>query len=346
MFILLIIYIIIFVLHLIMGLLIFRRYPQDESLKTFSLLVVAWNEEEMIKPLLESFDKLDYDRDLYEIILVDDNSTDKTWEIISNYANSRPNVRAIKPNPNYHDYKAKKAGLQSALDIAKHELLLLTDADTTVPPTWLSSFNTYFTPQTGMVIGYPRGDDLRFLKLYKRIISSGTYAATCGLGIPFSCSGANLAVRREALLKVKGYETIKSFPSGDDKQVLNLINKTEYKVAYNSEIKVIERSRHMKIKQSYQQAIRHFGKLSLSTPLVQVGFFLITLYYLSVPVLMFFNLSFLALYLLSNLVFYVCSCLKHRETIKLEGLFINLIYPYYLLFFTLLGTFSEAKWKK
>ncbi|MFA7057741.1 MAG: hypothetical protein WC155_09330, partial [Candidatus Cloacimonadales bacterium] len=131
-----------------------------------------------------------------------------------------------------------------------------------------------------------------------------------------------------------------------DKQLLNLINKTSYRIAYNSEIKVIERPRQVELKQAYQQAIRHYGKLSLSSPLFQVGFILIVLYYLSVPVLSFWDIRFLILYLLSNLVFHLLSCIKHQENLKLEDIFINLIYPYYMLYFTLLGTFSEVKWKK
>jgi len=343
---LLIIFVVILLLHLIMGLCMFRKYPQDEVEKTFSLIVISHNEERMLMPLLESLDKLIYNKELYEIILVDDNSTDKTWDIISTYAKSAPNITALKPNPKYHDYLGKKAGLQSALDLAKHEILLFTDADATVPPNWISSLNTYFTPKTGMVIGYIRGAKLRFIKRYKRIVSSGIFAAACGLGFPFSCSGGNLAVRKQALLNVGGYESIKSFPSGDDKQLLNLINKTSYRIAYNSEIKVIERPRQVELKQAYQQARRHYGKLSLSSPLFQVGFILIAFYYLSVPVLSFWDIRFLILYLLSNLFFHLLSCIKHQENLKLEDIFINLIYPYYMLYFTLVGSFSEVKWKK
>ncbi len=342
-----IVYLLILILHLFLGLISLRRYPNPlPKLHSFSIVVVAHNEENMIKPLLDSLLALDYPKSKLEIILVDDNSNDDTWEIISNYAKQNDYLKAIKSSLHYKDYRGKKAGLQSALDIATKEIILFTDADATVPKNWVKSHNNYFSETTGMVIGYIRGKSIKHLQRYKRIFSSGLFAAFCGIGYPFSCSGGNLAIRRELLTKVGGYSTIKDFPSGDDKQMLNLIRKTGFKIAYNSDVKVIERERNLSSAQRYHQSIRHYGKFSLSSPFYQLGFLLIVCYYLSLPILSYFKPSLLLLFWLSNLSFYLLSCIKHREKFMIEEIVLSLIYPYYMLYFSLLGTFSEAKWRK
>lgn len=341
------IFLIIFFVHFILGLFSFRRYPKPEvNNNSYSLVVVAHNEETMIQPLLDSLLALDYPHDDLEIILVDDNSNDNTWDIISSFANKHDYIKAIKSNPKYDDYLGKKAGLQSALDIAKNDILLFTDADASVPYNWLNSYNKYFTDKTGMVIGYIRGKNITGMKRYKRIFSSGIFASLSGIGYPFSCSGGNLAIRGDVLKKVKGYSTIKDFPSGDDKQMLNLVKEISFDVAYNSDVKVIERERILTPDQAYHQNIRHYGKASLSSPIYQIGFILIICYYLSVPILTFFKPSLLLLFWLSNLSFYIISSIKHRESFRIEDLVLSVIYPYYMLYFSILGTFSEAKWKK
>jgi cellulose synthase/poly-beta-1,6-N-acetylglucosamine synthase-like glycosyltransferase len=343
-----IIFLIILILHFLLGVISLRRYPQQSTTTklSFSVVVVAHNEEKMLNPLLESLLVLNYPLKQAEIILVDDNSSDHTWDLISSFANQHSHIKAIKSNLKYSDYKGKKAGLQSALDIANNEILVFTDADATVPTNWLESYNKYFTDHTGLVIGYIRGENISYMKRYKRIISSGIFAAFSGIGYPFSCSGGNLAIRKTALTKVGGYSSIKDFPSGDDKQMLNLIKKTGCLVAYNSALKVIERARALTSDQVYQQNIRHYGKFSLSSPIYQIGFILIICYYLSVPVLSIFKPSLLLLFWLSNLSFYLFSCYKHKESFKVEDLFLTVIYPYYMLYFSILGTFSEVKWKK
>ncbi|MBI9031838.1 glycosyltransferase [bacterium] len=347
MIIILILYLIILFLHIILGLFILKKYSiQNDKVHSFSIIVVAHNEEKMIRPLLDSLLALNYPHDKLEIILVDDHSSDNTWSIISTFALQISYATAIKTHPRYHDYRGKKAGLQSALDIAQNEIIAFTDADAAVPSSWLENYNKYFTEDRGLVIGYIRGENITYMRRYKRIISSGIFASFSGIGYPFSCSGANLAIRRRVIEQVGGYEKIKNFPSGDDKQMLNLVRESGYSIAYNSESKVIERARKFTPEQAYQQNLRHYGKISLSSPLYQIGLILIICYYLSVPLLSLFNPSLFLLFWLSNLIFYLFSCWKHRELFKIEDLFLTILYPYFMLYFSIIGSFQEAKWKK
>ncbi len=333
--------------HILLGLILVKRYPRNNNkLHSFSVIVVSHNEEKMIIPLIESLLKLDYPQDMLEVILVDDNSTDKTWDIINDYALKFSNIKAIRTNAKYQKFKGKKAGLQSAIDIAQNDIIALTDADASLPANWLKSHNSLFNHDTGLVIGYIRGINIKGISRYKRIFSSGLFASFCALGNPFSCSGGNLAIRKEALHEVGGYSSIKDFPSGDDKQMLNLIKKSNYRIVYNSQVKVIERERRLSKDQLYQQAIRHYGKASISSLSYQIGFIIIILFYLALPIISFFNPFILLYFWLGNIIFYSSSLLYHKEKLYLNDIFLAIIYPYYMLYFSLMGTFKEAKWKK
>lgn len=333
--------------HLILGIALLKKYPTNDShLNSFSVIVVSHNEEIMIIPLIESLLKLDYPQDKIEIILVDDNSTDKTWDIIHKYSQEFSFIKAIKTRKEFSAFRGKKAGLQSALDIARNDIIALTDADALVPPHWLRSLNNYFTGETGLVIGYIRGERIRGIIRYKRIFSSGLFASLCALGKAFSCSGGNLAIRKQALTDVGGYTSIKDFPSGDDKQILNLIKRTDYKIVYNSEVKVIERQRQLTSEQRYQQAIRHYGKVSVSSKLYQIGFLLTAIFYLSLPLIAFIQPLIILFFWLGNISFYTFSAFLHKERIYFIDFLLTIFYPYYMLYFSLIGTFKEAKWKK
>lgn len=334
-------------LHLTLGLFQFRKYPTNDTLEhSFSIIIVAHNEEKMIQPLIESLTLLDYPRELLEIIIVDDNSTDNTWSLINNLKQQIPYMKILKTDPKYKHFRGKKAGLQTAIDIAKNELIAFTDADATLPDNWLKVFNRSFTLSTAMVIGYIRGINIVGFQRYKRIFSSGLFASLSGIGRAFSCSGGNMAVRRKVLLEVGGYTKIKSFPSGDDKQMLNLIRKTDYKIVYSSKNRVVERERELSKSQVYQQALRHYGKFSLSSFSYQIAFIFIAFFYLSLPIISFFQPLSLFLFWLGNFSFYICSCLLHKEKLFFEDILLSLLYPYYMLYFSFLGTFTEAKWKK
>jgi cellulose synthase/poly-beta-1,6-N-acetylglucosamine synthase-like glycosyltransferase len=104
-------------------------WPKKQQIKTnffppISIIIPAHNEEENIKDVLESLIASDYDKK--EIIVVDDGSTDKTYDIVKNFSKSYP-VKLLKGK---HQGKAKAVNL--AMKAAKNDYLVIVDADTTV----------------------------------------------------------------------------------------------------------------------------------------------------------------------------------------------------------------------
>lgn len=110
----------------------------EERLKV-SVIVVAYNEEKNLPACLESLIALDYPRDSYEVVVVDNDSTDGTRKVADGFSARDPRVRVVV-NPVRGIGATRNAGLRAA----RHDYAAYTDADCTVPPEWLSRLETAF----------------------------------------------------------------------------------------------------------------------------------------------------------------------------------------------------------
>ncbi|MCD4651214.1 MAG: glycosyltransferase, partial [Candidatus Cloacimonetes bacterium] len=131
-----------------------KRPETSNKLFSFSIIVAALNEEANIPDLLNSLEKLDFPPDRFEIILANDRSTDDTFRLMEDFCSKEENRTAINISSSNVTHPGKKVALQAAADIAKHEFLLITDADCVVPANWLHTFNNYITPAIGMIVGF------------------------------------------------------------------------------------------------------------------------------------------------------------------------------------------------
>lgn len=102
-----------------------------------SVVIPAYNEEKNIKNCLEAFlqQKTNYK---FEIILVDNNSTDKTVEIAKEFENKLP-LQIIKETK-----KGRGPARKKGFDEAKGDIILSTDADTIVPLDWVEKLTEKF----------------------------------------------------------------------------------------------------------------------------------------------------------------------------------------------------------
>ncbi|MCK4694773.1 MAG: glycosyltransferase, partial [Candidatus Cloacimonetes bacterium] len=202
---------------------------------TYSILIACRNEEKNLPELFNSLNKLEYPKDKFEIIIVDDASTDNSLELIKEFCKININTKYFHLSEKHSDYKGKKAALKLAAENSKYEIFLFTDADCSVKLEWLKSYNNYISENIGMVVGNYSETKINPLRKFSNQISSAIYASTIGLGIPFSAAGGNLAVKKAVFDEIGGYEKIKHYQSGDDKLLLQLIHKAGWKIAYNHE---------------------------------------------------------------------------------------------------------------
>jgi cellulose synthase/poly-beta-1,6-N-acetylglucosamine synthase-like glycosyltransferase len=182
-----------------------------------SIVVPARNEASNIGRCLESLLAQDYPKGLLDIIAVDDQSDDNTFQIMQGYADSRVTAHRLPPGT----AGGKKAALTEGIRLAAGELILTTDADCTHPAAWVRTIARRYARDKPVMIAAPVRvkterslisifQSLDFLSL------QGITAASVHRGFLHMCNGANLAFTADAFLDVGGYAGIDHLPTGDD----------------------------------------------------------------------------------------------------------------------------------
>jgi len=180
-----------------------------------SVIIPVRNEASTIPILLRDLSQITYPSHKWELIVVDDHSSDNL---------RLPDVRVI-PSP----FPGKKSAITAGVAAASGEIIITTDADCRVQPGWLHEINSAFQKtQTKMVVGAVRieedGSFFSRLQSIEFVSVVATGAATLGLGIPTMCNGANLAYRKDAFMQVDGYQGNENISSGDDEFLMNKFN--------------------------------------------------------------------------------------------------------------------------
>jgi len=316
-------------------------YPQNQS---YSIIIACRNEEYNLPSLFNALERIQYSKEKYEIILVDDASEDNTLNLIEEFCNKHENAIYFQLTDKKSEYKGKKAALKKAIENSRFDFLLFTDADCIPPYNWLSSFNNYLSQDVGLVVGYSPEKDVSLFRNFTQMMSASIYFYTIGLGIPFSSHGRNLVINKNAFDEVEGFEKIKQHTCGEDKQLLNLIKKTKYKIAYNPEIKVFTKPN---ITDYIDQQKRRYGQFGLSSPFYKFLSILICLLYLYIPFGVFiFNqwIAFVSYFVFFHL-YWIITLIKHKERFYFMHTIFLLFYPYYMIFFSILGMIGKWQWK-
>jgi cellulose synthase/poly-beta-1,6-N-acetylglucosamine synthase-like glycosyltransferase len=192
-----------------------RKYELASAQPFASVFIAARNEEKNLPACLQALVHSDYPVDKFEIVVVDDRSTDRTRALTENFAHEYANVRAISITQRLENMSGKASALCQGMAHARGEIILMTDADCVPPATWISQMVGYFTPEIGLVGGFtllaPRHqNNSLFAKIqtldWVYLLAAGAGAA--GLGKPLSIIGNNFAFRRAAYDAVGGYEKI------------------------------------------------------------------------------------------------------------------------------------------
>lgn len=210
-----------------------KKFPKinEENLLPATVIVAARNEEENIKTCLESLDRLVYPEGRLEIIIVDDDSTDNTERIINDFIIDKPKFKCIKPIKDFGETLGKARAIANAIEISKGEIILTTDADCEVSPTWAKTLASYYKNDVVMVCGYTNQkwnsvfegvQDMDFI--YLLAVGGGAI----NLGKPLSAIGNNMSYRKSAYYEVGGYEKI-AFSVTEDFQLLMAMNKLKGK---------------------------------------------------------------------------------------------------------------------
>lgn len=191
-----------------------------ENKKLVSVVIAAFNEEKYLPRCLDAFNNQTYSKDRFEVIVVDNNSTDKTAQIAKRFG-----ARVISEKRQGNTFAIKRG-----MDEARGEIIAATDADSQVANDWLWSIAKIFAnPDVVAVTGSVRMDAKS--KIVCRFMDTAYIILmhiSAFIGKP-NLSGFNLAVRKDAYLKVGGVNALFTMSPDVDLGIrLNKIGKIKF----------------------------------------------------------------------------------------------------------------------
>ncbi|HLG02317.1 MAG TPA: glycosyltransferase [Bacteroidia bacterium] len=200
--------------------------PEKEELRIsdslfISVVVPVRNEAENIRVCLESLLAQEYPVTQFEIILVDDHSTDRTLSIVKELNNGHSHLRILE---NAIGEEGKKNAITAAVKVARGEVIATTDGDCLVPRTWLRAISNAFSDEkkifaAGPVVYQEKKSFFRHFLQAEQLSLQMISAGAIQLEVPLMCSGANMAYRKSFFNETGGYEN-DSYASGDDMLLL------------------------------------------------------------------------------------------------------------------------------
>jgi cellulose synthase/poly-beta-1,6-N-acetylglucosamine synthase-like glycosyltransferase len=205
-----------------------------------SVLVPARNEEANIAACIDSLSRQSYPKDLYQVIVIDDHSTDRTPEIVSELHYPGLSVQCFRLAETMSDQPIvahKKRAIETGIRHASGELIVTTDADCLFHPDWLATMAAFYEQKNAKFIAAPvriggptdaslarnRRSLLSIFQTLDFITLQGITGAAVSRKFHSMCNGANLAYARSAFYEVEGFKGIDSLPSGDDMLLMHKI---------------------------------------------------------------------------------------------------------------------------
>lgn len=164
----------------------------------------------------------------HEVVLVNDNSLDDTKYLIDELKRTFKNLVPIQLTQEAMLIAGKKFPLSMGIKSAKHETLLLTDADC-VPASehWMQLMQDGYHEGTEIVLGYgsyhKRDGFLNKLIRFETFHSALQYLSYALAGIPYMGVGRNLSYKKDVFIRNKGFSAINQIPGGDDDLFINKV---------------------------------------------------------------------------------------------------------------------------
>jgi cellulose synthase/poly-beta-1,6-N-acetylglucosamine synthase-like glycosyltransferase len=202
-----------------------------------AVIVPARNEEDHIEACLQHLADQKYPHNRYQIIVVDDDSSDKTKPLTIQLAQRTDRIRYLESMPLRGDITPKKAALLTGIRASSAEIIVTTDADCTMSDRWLSTMISGFNPDVAAVLSWLliKTDHrlLAQLEFFDSFAFVAVGAAFIGLNRPVLANGANFAYRKNSFQAINGFNKIGTWGSGDDDLLLQKIaGKTENQIRF------------------------------------------------------------------------------------------------------------------
>jgi len=335
---------------------------REKSPKKVSVLIAAKNEEKnILKPLQSLVNQL-FDESDFEIIVVDDNSTDKTFEVVSEFIKNNPEleIRLVKA-----EGIGKKQAISQALHLAENEIIMVTDADCELPQRWIEKTVDFMLHNDlkmvlGPVLLTPCKTFFEKIQVLEHLSLIASTAGSAAIGMPVMCNGANMAYDRESALEVEKYRTDMNVASGDDvflmEQFVRHFGSSSVRFLMD-ENAIVKTQTMPSLKAFFRQRRRWVSKTKAYTSWKIIATALIVLMFnLSVLTLFvggFFHPAFFLIFALFTLMKFmvdypilrkITDFMRQQQLMK-WAFPLEFVYPFYVVFTAFSGVFSKVRWK-
>jgi len=330
----------------------------------FSIIIPFRNEAHNLPGLLKSISIINYPSELFEILLVNDDSKDNFNPIIEEFTNRNPSLNFQLLKNIRKTNSPKKDAIKTAINLSNFEWIVTTDADCAVPVNWLKLFNQFIEDENPVFISAPVKFSLQNSMLFhfQNLNFTSLMGSTLGgFGIdnPFMCNGANLCYHKETFFELKGFEGNTNIASGDDIFLMEKMfriypNKVKFLKSKESIVETrSENSWKLFMNQQIRWASKSVSYIIFFAKFVGIIVFLESLMVLILGIftLLFpqFWLTFIIVFAIKIMVDFMLIAqtsvfLKSTKSLKYY-LPISLFYPFFIVFTGFLSTFKNYEWK-
>lgn len=213
------------------------KQSSSDRFPFISVIVAARNEENNIEVCINSLKNIVYPEKKYEVILVNDKSSDSTKTIMHQCTEYRKEfiiLDTIDAPDSILTGKVK--ALSYGISKSKGDIIMMTDADCTVNKNWLIESAKYYHDNIGLLCGFTKIDYSQglFSKLQSLdwIYLQSLASASSGISAELSCIGNNLSVSAETYNSIGGYEKLKFSVTEDLALLRKIISEKRFKVLY------------------------------------------------------------------------------------------------------------------
>lgn len=190
-----------------------------------SVIVAVRNEEANLPELLARLSDQDFPKTLFEVIVVDDHSTDNTLALLSSSSQNELPLKVLRLP---EGITSKKKAIEAGIQAASGELIITTDADCRMGISWISAYASFYEQTGAQFIAAPvkMEGHLSLRDIFQSLdfLAMQTITgASVSNRLHSMCNGANLAYTKKAFTDVNGFEGIDEIPSGDDMLLMHKI---------------------------------------------------------------------------------------------------------------------------
>ncbi|QRM88330.1 glycosyltransferase [Lacinutrix sp. WUR7] len=341
-----------------------KPFPLEEveAKTTFSVIIPFRNEAENLPELLKSIAALHYPKHLFEVILVDDASEDNSVSVIKTDKFTTTNIKII--NNKRESNSPKKDAITSAIQLAKHDWIVTTDADCVLPKFWLDTFDAFIQKNAANFIVAPvtYSNVHSFLDRFQLLDFLSLQGATIGgfgMQKPFLCNGANLAYKKSFFKAAHGFQGNNNIASGDDIFLLEKALKQDAKQVHylKSKHAIVTTEAEKTTTDLISQRVRWASKsANYKNNFAKVVGLIVLL--MNASLICGLTLSIVGVFNFNMLVYlFLIKCsidflllfktvrFYQQESYLASFIFSCLLYPFFSVYVVFISIFSNYKWK-